>query len=118
MAADEQADAADPSPSPSTSQHDAVPIFLDTLDGRAARLVYYEVRKLNNLPNSLLDHNDATTAVHDRPTAIKRVVLPPKRDSDPRGRSSKRGAMAVDRRVFSPGIGRKQRVIPSGCGWR
>src|SRR5439155_3845779 len=74
VAADEQADAADPSPSPSTSQHDAVPIFLDTLDGRAARLVYYEVRKLNNLPNSLLDHNDATTAVHDRPTAIKRVV--------------------------------------------
>jgi hypothetical protein len=33
-----------------------------------------------NNPNSLLDYNDATTAVPDRPTAIKRVALPPKRD--------------------------------------
>jgi hypothetical protein len=83
VAAEEQADAADPPRSPSTSQADGVPIFPDTPDGRAARLAYYEARKLNNLPNSLFDYNDATTAVHDRPTAIKRVALPPKRDSEP-----------------------------------
>jgi hypothetical protein len=66
-------------------------------DGRAARLAYYEPHRLNNLPTSLLDYNDAkrgleppaerraandaTTALHDRPTATKPVVLPPKRDS-------------------------------------
>jgi hypothetical protein len=59
VAAEEQADAADPPRSPSTSQHDGVPIFPDTRDGRAVRLAYYEARKLNNLPNSLLDYNDA-----------------------------------------------------------
>ncbi len=37
-AAEEQADAADPPRSPSTNQHDGVPIFPDTRDGRAARL--------------------------------------------------------------------------------
>jgi hypothetical protein len=36
-----------------------VPIFPDTPDGRAARLAYYEARKLDNPPNSLLDYNDA-----------------------------------------------------------
>jgi hypothetical protein len=30
----------------------------DTRDGRAARLAYFEARKLNNPPNSLLDYND------------------------------------------------------------
>ena len=59
VAAEEQADAADPPRSSSTSQHDRVPIFPDRRDGRAARLAYYEARKLNNPPNSLLDYNDA-----------------------------------------------------------
>jgi hypothetical protein len=34
-----------------------------TPDGRAARLAYYEARKLNNPPNSLLDYNDAKRAL-------------------------------------------------------
>jgi hypothetical protein len=69
-------------------------------------------RKLNNLPNSLFDYNDAKRRLEppaeirarerrdnrrpDRPTAIKRVALPPKRDSDaPRGRA---GGFAPDQR--------------------
>ena len=59
VAAEEQADAADPPRSPSTSHHDGVPIFPDTPDGRAARLAYHEARKLNNLPTSLYDYHDA-----------------------------------------------------------
>ncbi len=58
LAAEEQADA-DPPRSPPSSPPDAVPIFPDTPDGRAARLAYYEARKLNNPPNSLLDYHDA-----------------------------------------------------------
>jgi hypothetical protein len=53
------ADAAHPPRPPSTSEHDRVPIFPDTPDGRAARLAYYEARKLNNLPMSLYDYHDA-----------------------------------------------------------
>jgi hypothetical protein len=53
------ADAADPPRPPSTSEHDGVPIFPDTRDGSAARLAYYEARKLNNLPISLYDYHDA-----------------------------------------------------------
>jgi hypothetical protein len=59
LAAEEQANRADPPRSPATSQHQGVPIFPDTPDGYAARLVYYEARKLNNPPNSLLDYHDA-----------------------------------------------------------
>jgi hypothetical protein len=59
VAAEEQADAADPPRSPSIGQDDGVPIFPDTPDGRAARLAYYEARKLNNPPNSPLDYNNA-----------------------------------------------------------
>src|SRR6266511_2402272 len=81
---------------PAITYHDGVPIFPDTPDGRAARLAYYEARKLNNPPNSLLDYNDAnaaashqpsaapanehTTAVPDRATASKPVALPPNSD--------------------------------------
>jgi hypothetical protein len=36
-----------------------VPIFPDSPDGRAARLAYYEARKLNNPPTSLLDYHNA-----------------------------------------------------------
>ena len=53
------ADAADPPRPPSTNEHDGVPIFPDTPDGRTARLAYYEARKLNNPPNSLYDYHDA-----------------------------------------------------------
>jgi hypothetical protein len=58
-AAEEQANAADRPRSPAPSQHQGVPIFPNTPDGHAARLAYYEARKLNNLPNSLLDYHDA-----------------------------------------------------------
>jgi hypothetical protein len=57
--AEEQANAADPPRSQASSQHQAVPIIPDTPDGRAARLAYYQARKLNNPPTSLLDYNDA-----------------------------------------------------------
>jgi hypothetical protein len=53
------ADAADPPRPPSTSEHDRVPIFPDTPDGRTARLAYYEARKLNNPPYSLYDYHTA-----------------------------------------------------------
>ena len=35
-----------------------VPLFPDTAQGRAERLAYYEARKLNRLPDSLLDYHD------------------------------------------------------------
>ena len=59
LAAEKQANAADPPRSPATSQHYGVPILPDTPDGYAARVAYYELRRLNNLPNSQLDYNDA-----------------------------------------------------------
>jgi hypothetical protein len=33
-----------------------VPIFPDTRDDRTARHAYYEARKLNNPPHSLIDY--------------------------------------------------------------
>jgi hypothetical protein len=71
LVAEEQANAADPSRSPTTGQHDGVPIFPDTPDGYAARLAYYEERKLNNLPNSLYDYHDAKRG--DQPPAERRA---------------------------------------------
>jgi len=59
LAAEEPANGAAPPRSPVTSQHDGVPIFPDTPHGYAARIAYYELRRLNNLPNSQLDYNDA-----------------------------------------------------------
>jgi transcriptional regulator with XRE-family HTH domain len=59
LAAEEQANSAEPPRSPATSQHQGVPIFPNTPDGHAARLAYYEARKLNNPPTSLLDYHDA-----------------------------------------------------------
>jgi hypothetical protein len=35
-----------------------VPIFPNTPEGQAERLAYYEARKLNHLPDSLLDYHD------------------------------------------------------------
>jgi len=35
-----------------------VPIFPNSPEGQAERLAYYEARKLNHLPHSLLDYND------------------------------------------------------------
>ena len=45
---------------PSTARlgYGGVPIFPNTPEGQAERLAYYEARKLNHLPNSLLDYND------------------------------------------------------------
>jgi hypothetical protein len=71
MAAEEPEEAAYPPRSPSTSPHDGVPIFPDTPDGRAARLAYYEARKLTNLPNSLYDYHDAKRG--DEPPAERRA---------------------------------------------
>jgi len=71
LVAEEQANAADPSRSPATGQHDGVPIFPDTPDGYAARVTYYEARKLNNLPNSLYDYHDAKRG--DQPPAERRA---------------------------------------------
>jgi hypothetical protein len=56
---------------PSTNQHDGVTFCPGTRDGRAAGLAHYETRKLNKPPKA---------PVPERPTAIKRVVLPPKGD--------------------------------------
>jgi hypothetical protein len=35
-----------------------VPVFANTPEGQAERLAYYEARKLNHLPHSLLDYHD------------------------------------------------------------
>jgi transposase len=59
LAAEEQANGADRPRAPAPSQHQGVPIFPNTPDGHAARLAYFEARKLNNPPNSLLDYHDA-----------------------------------------------------------
>jgi hypothetical protein len=57
-----------------------VPIFPDTPDGRAAWLAYYEARKLNNPPTSLLDYNDAKRGLEtpaERRTRKQRDNPPP-----------------------------------------
>jgi hypothetical protein len=46
-----------------------VPIFPTTRMGLLERLAYYEARKLNNLPNSLLDYHDV---LHGRETPDER----------------------------------------------
>jgi hypothetical protein len=48
---------------------DGVPLFPDTPEGQAARFAYYEARKLNHLPASLLDYHDV---VHGRETPAER----------------------------------------------
>jgi hypothetical protein len=80
-AAEQQADAADPPSSPASSQHQGVPIFPDTPDGYAARVAYYEPRRLNNLPNSQLDYNDAKRGLE--PPAERRARE--RRHNGPRG---------------------------------
>jgi hypothetical protein len=46
-----------------------VPIFPNTRKGQAERLAYYEARKLNHLPHSLLDYHDV---IHGRETPAER----------------------------------------------
>ena len=46
-----------------------MPIFPNTPQGQAERLAYYEARKLNYLPNSLLDYHDV---IHGRETPAER----------------------------------------------
>jgi len=46
-----------------------VPIFPNTPEGQAERLAYYEARKLEHLPDSLYDYNDAS---HGRETPAER----------------------------------------------
>ena len=75
----------------------------------SATAAYYEARKLTNPPGSLYDYNDAKRGLEPpaerrarqqrdnrRPAKPpshpnKRVALPPKRDSDPLCRASKKG---------------------------
>jgi hypothetical protein len=45
-----------------------IPMVIEQ-DARAARLAYYEARKLNNPPNSLLDYNDAKRVSSRQPSA-------------------------------------------------
>jgi hypothetical protein len=46
-----------------------VPIFPNTPEGQAERFAYYEARKLNHLPHSLLDYHDV---LHGRETPAER----------------------------------------------
>jgi hypothetical protein len=57
-----------------------VPIFPNTRKGQAERLAYYEARKLNHLPHSLLDYNDV---IRGRETPAERRA----RDGRATGRS-------------------------------
>jgi hypothetical protein len=59
LAAEEQANDADPARSPHPPANTKVPTFPHTPDGRAGGRAYYEAHKLNNPPNSLLGYNDA-----------------------------------------------------------
>jgi hypothetical protein len=43
-----------------------VPLFPNTRAGQTERLAYYEARKLNQLPDSLLDYNDVLRG-HETP---------------------------------------------------
>lgn len=69
----EQPDLTGPLSGPaSTARLDVVgglPIFPDTPEGNAERLAYYEARKLNHLPDSLLDYHDV---LHGRETPAER----------------------------------------------
>ena len=60
-----------PSRQPSSARlgYDGVPIFPNTREGQAERLAYYEARKLNHLPHSLLDYHDV---IHGRETPAER----------------------------------------------
>jgi hypothetical protein len=55
--------------STATGSFAGVPIFPKTRKGLLERLAYYEARKLNNLPNSLLDYHDV---LHGRETPAER----------------------------------------------
>jgi hypothetical protein len=55
--------------STATGSLPGVPIFPKTREGLLERLAYYEARKLNNLPRSLLDYHDV---VHGRETPDER----------------------------------------------
>jgi hypothetical protein len=57
------------SPQTSTASFGHAPIFPKTRNGLLERLAYYEARKLNNLPNSLLDYHDV---LHGRETPDER----------------------------------------------
>jgi hypothetical protein len=64
----------------STSASTTTPWFAQP-DGRAARLAYYEARKLNNPPTSLLDYNDAKRDLEtpaERRTREQRDKPPPR----------------------------------------
>jgi hypothetical protein len=55
--------------STATGSFGGVPLFPTTRTGLLERLAYYEARKLNNLPNSLLDYHDV---LHGRETPDER----------------------------------------------
>lgn len=55
--------------STATGSFGGVPIFLHTREGLLERLAYYDARKLNNPPNSLLNYHDV---IHGRETPDER----------------------------------------------
>ena len=57
------------SPQTSIASFGHVPILPKTRNGLLERLAHYEARKLNNLPNSLLDYHDV---IHGRETPDER----------------------------------------------
>jgi hypothetical protein len=67
----ERGERRDPPPPSSTARLGVggVPLFPSTLEGRYERLAYYEARKLNHLPHSLLDYHDV---IHGRETPAER----------------------------------------------
>jgi hypothetical protein len=58
-----------PQISTATASFGSVPLFPNTRKGLLERLAYYEARKLNNPPNSLLDYHDV---IHGRETPDER----------------------------------------------
>jgi len=60
---------AEPRPRSPGQRRGDVPIFPDTPEGQAERLAYYQARKLEHLPDSLYDYNDAS---HGRETPAER----------------------------------------------
>ena len=67
----ERGERRDPAPPSSTARLGVggVPLFPNTLEGQEERLAYYQARKLNHLPHSLLDYHDV---LHGRETPAER----------------------------------------------
>ncbi len=94
-----------------------VPLFPNTPEGQAERLAYYEARKLNHLPHSLLDYNDV---IHGRETPAERrarerratsPIEPRPRGSTVKRRLARRPAWKL-RTWFAPGSSAREPAGP------